>query len=462
MSPVSVNSGGYLVICNPISNEGHLDSWHVMFIDLMVKSGWKVIAVTEDPVGLQKKLHARGLSDADEVIVAGPAVGQRATLLSSGRQLWMRWNAYCDARLFQRQWRSRDKHGALLGQVAAQIADAGVLRVQALIQSLHAAYTAFRRQSRPPQGGQVATHIDPRDFRQRINQLAAQYPGQILGVLNMYVDAYMQDQAHWQQFRLAQDIPWMGLCITPSEEPCEGYYAVPSYRGTCFLDESFYAHYQAVMPHRHFECLPDITETALPEHPSPLALEIKRIASGRKIVFMGGSIGKQKNLACWYKLMAMLDPDQWFFVQIGRINKNNLTVEDEAALDRTLSDPPPNLYIRPEYLSDERFFNEIISISDVVFAVYRDFARSSNMLSKAAYFEKPILVTKGCLMGERVDDYGIGQSVSQDDVQDMFDGLLALEHMPELKNNFRRYRQDFSEAIVQAKLSTFVQACLEP
>ncbi len=456
-----VNRPGYLVLCNPISNEGHLDSWHVMFIDLLVKSGWKVIAATEDPVGLQKKLDARGLSGTDRIIVAGPAAGQRATLLSSGRQRWTRWNAYCDARLFQRQWRGRGAQDGLLRNMAAYITDAAVLRLQTIIQTLHRVYAAVRRQSHTPQDRQVTTHIDPSDFRERIRQLAAQYPGQILGVLNMYVDAYMQDQAHWQQFSLAQDIPWMGLCITPSKEPCEGYYGVPSYRGTCFLDESVCAHYQAVMPQRHFEFLPDITETALPEQPSPLALEITRIAAGRKIVFMGGSIGKQKNLACWYTLMAMLDPAQWFFVQIGRINKNNLTAEDEAALDKTLSEPPPNLYIRPEYLSDERFFNEIISISDVVFAVYRDFARSSNMLSKAAYFEKPILVTKGCLMGERVSFYGIGKAVSQDDVQDMFDGLLALGHIPELKNNFYRYRQDFSEAIVQTKLSTFVQACLE-
>jgi len=109
---------------------------------------------------------------------------------------------------------------------------------------------------------------------------------------------------------------------------------------------------------------------------------------------MGGSIGKQKNLARWYDLIDLCDQSQWFFIQIGRINKNNLTLEDEIALKKVLEHPPENLFIYPDYVKDERVFNEIISISDVIFAVYRDFARSSNMLSKSAYFENQYLLLK--------------------------------------------------------------------
>jgi len=335
-----------------------------------------------------------------------------------------------------------------------------IFLTQSIVIRLHQAYKNITRKAHSVANSQSATHMKPDVFKEQIQQIASHYNGQILAVLNMYIDAYETDMSHWDNFHLSQDIPWMGLCITPSDKPNEGYYELSSYKGTCFLDESIYERYRTLMPHKHFAFLPDITETALPKQSSRLAIDIKRIAKDRKIVFMGGSIGKQKNLAAWYKIISMLDQSKWYFVQIGRINKNNLTVEDEKALNSTISNCPENLYIYPEYLNDERYFNEIISISDIVFAVYRDFFRSSNMISKAAFFEKPILVSKNCLMGDRVNFYSIGKAVSQDNVHEMIKGLYSLQLHPVLKNNFKRYCQDFSTKALQENLSKFVSDCL--
>ena len=127
------------------------------------------------------------------------------------------------------------------------------------------------------------------------------------------------------------------------------------------------------------------------------------------------------------------------------------------ALASIVKQPPENLWIQPEYLADERQFNEIISISSVIFAVYRDFARSSNMLSKAAYFEKPLLVAAGQLMGKRVEHYKIGLAVAQDSASSMYQGLLALDGIENIKDNFGLYRQDFNEAAMQAKLQTILK-----
>ena len=215
------------------------------------------------------------------------------------------------------------------------------------------------------------------------------------------------------------------------------------------------------MSARVFEFLPDITETTLPEQRSTLGNEILKLAMGRKIVFMGGSIGKQKNLARWYDLISMCDQKQWFFVQMGRINKNNLTPEDENSLKKVQENQPENLFIYPEYVNDERVFNEIISISDVIFAVYRDFARSSNMLSKSAYFEKPILVAENCLMGERVSHYKIGLTVDANDAANIYRGLISITEPQNIKRNFTVYRDDFNDLTVQNKLSKFIHASLK-
>jgi hypothetical protein len=206
--------------------------------------------------------------------------------------------------------------------------------------------------------------------------------------------------------------------------------------------------------------LPDITETALPEAASPLAQEILLRAKGRAIVFMGGSIGKQKNLACWNKLIKLADSSKWFFLQAGRLNKNNLTVDDEAALLEIQAKLPENLFVNADYLTDERFFNELIAISNIIFAAYRDFQRSSNMLSKAAEFKKPIIVSDGFLMGECVQRYGIGQVVNQDDVRQMYKALQLCVHSPPTESHYATYRTDFSEGAMQHALDHFMQACL--
>lgn len=433
----------YVVLYNPISNEGHLDSWHVLFIRLLRQAGQAVIALSPDPVSLIQKLQAQGLEQTEALVVLGTAGMLSDTVpvttpLSAARTAWLRWQALNDKALYQRTWYRAP--------------------VKALDRLLNIAHSLYRQARHQRVQAAIATTLDPKQFCDQVNQVLRQYSGQVEAVLNMYVDAYPTDQNTWASFALWQDTPWFGLCISPSPLPTAGYYSVPSYRGTCFLDEAVCATYQQKMPERMFEYLPDIADTSLPEHVSPLAKQILARAANRKIVFMGGSIGKQKNLARWFQLIALANPKDWFFVQIGRLNHNNLLPEDQLALARIVKYPTENLWIQPEYLADERQFNEIIAISSVIFAVYRDFARSSNMLSKAAYFEKPLLVAAGQLMGKRVEHYKIGLAVAQDSASSMYQGLLALDGIENIKDNFGLYRQDFNEAAMQAKLGTILKS----
>jgi hypothetical protein len=403
-----MNKNGYILLYNPISSEGHLDSWHVLFIELLLQCGFGVIAVCNDPEGLRLKLNYKGIHESDHFVVFD-ATDRTTGTQSMLSKLWSKCNALLKRLMFR----------------------------------------------------QRKTSLDPSLFFERVNQLIDRYSGKIRLVFNMYVDAYPSDPQYWKNLNFSNKLPWVGLCITPSANPSEGYYSLDSYKGTCLLDEDVCKTFKHTMPDRIFEFLPDITETSLPEQRSTLANEILALAAGRKIVFMGGSIGKQKNLARWYDLIGMCDQKQWFFVQMGRINKNNLMPEDESSLKKVQESPPENLFIYPEYVNDERFFNEIISISDVIFAVYRDFARSSNMLSKSAYFEKPILVAENCLMGERVSHYKIGLTVDANDVANIYRGLLSLVELEGIKKNFAKYRDDFNEFAVQNKLSEFIHSSLK-
>ena len=450
---------GFIVLDNPISNEGHLDSWHVLFVDLLTRDGWKVIALSADPAGLARKLQTKGLKPGATLIIEGSARPGGHGPAAVARALWSRWGNYLHVRRFG-SGRACVASVGWVERASGKCADAVIVAMGWLADAAHASYQWIRRRTSTPGVAAYETHLDPMGFCRRAQACIERYPRKIVAVFSMYVDAYMPQAASWPEFRLAPGVPWMGLCVTPTGDPrLEGYYQAPTYRGTCFLDEATAHLYRKLLPQRQFAYLPDITETELPDTPEPIALEVRRLAGNRSIVFMGGSIGKQKNLARWWGLISRADPAKWFFVQIGRINRNNLTAEDESALDQMQSGAPRNLFILPEYLPDERAFNAVIAASDVLFAVYLDFARSSNMLSKAATFEKPILVADDHLMGERVRHYRIGLAVPARDSAAIHAGLLALEGITDIGDNFSKYRDDFSQARMQACLSSFLVAC---
>jgi glycosyltransferase involved in cell wall biosynthesis len=209
-----------------------------------------------------------------------------------------------------------------------------------------------------------------------------------------------------------------------------------------------------------------VTDASVPSAQSAFAAEIKQRASGRKIVFLGGTIGSNKNLSQWFRVIAQADPNKWYFVQVGEVHEQNLSTEDLAAYQCAQTSKPENLFIYAEYLPDEQTFNEVIALSDVLFAVYRQFSISSNMLGKAAAFNKPILVADGYLMGDRVQKYQIGLAVPETDSSAMMHALTELvkpeDRSVALPEHFAAYRQDFSYDALKQSLYCFIEQALKP
>jgi hypothetical protein len=229
----------------------------------------------------------------------------------------------------------------------------------------------------------------------------------------------------------------------------------------CLLDPRVVDKYRQLLPEKVFAYLPDITYSDLPDQVSERAINIKTLAAGRRIVFMGGTIGATKNLAKWFELVKRADVTQWFFVQIGEVHAAALNKEDLAAYKQMKSEARKNLYIETGYLPDERAFNEIIAMSDVLFAVYRDFKISSNMLGKAAVYAKPILVADNHLMGERVLHYGLGKTVSQDNVEQMLVALTELVSNAINPAGCAAYTHDFGREALSKQLFSMLHNCYD-
>jgi hypothetical protein len=395
-----------ILLYNPISGHGHLDSWNALFVVLLLEAGWRVNVATPDAAALKTRLQRKNHAHSPNLHV-------------------LDWNAS------RRSFAQR-----IFGRLRRMLSPQSVATTDDI----------------------DPRYLDPLDLGQRLASFKKKSKWRPTIIFNMYMDMYALDKARWTKFESVNPLPWMGIRFVPSETGDEAYYQLPSFAGMCFLNENIQLSYQALMPKKSFSYLPDITEDSLPSQQTELVTHIKAQAQGRHIVFLGGTLGGNKNLARWYELIALADPAVWYFVQIGELFENTLTSEDAEALARITQQCPTNLFIKREYLPDEAAFNEVIFASDVIFAVYRNFTLSSNMLGKAAAFERPILVADGHLMGQRVTQYGIGLVVPDNDVKKMYVSLQQLL-LPatQLTDNFRAYRRDFSVDALGKRLISCLQ-----
>ena len=404
-----------ILVYNPISGHGHLDSWNAMFVGFLLGRGWRVLALTPKPADLQERLSGKAPADLAGLQILPWDIPRR----SVPYRLWQRLVRIASG------WRA----GLRQPSQDANSAD--------------------------PE----ANYLEPVEFAQRIRSGLQHTKWQPEFIFNMYMDLYRTDAKRWAQFQSLNTLPWAGIRFVPAVSPKEAYYAIPSLSGMCFLDETICTDYTQRLCTKRFAYLPDITDTALPDTSCELVREIKQRARGRKIVFMGGAIGGNKNLARWYELIELADPGEWYFLQIGAVNVASLSAQDQRARDKVLRSTPENLFIKEAYLPDEKTFNDVIRASDVVFAVYRNFTISSNMPGKAAAFDTPILVAEDHLMGKRVTQFGIGRTVLQDNVQMMLAGLSDLSEHPVAPEHFQAYRDAFSTQSLQRNFFRFLDQC---
>ena len=215
---------------------------------------------------------------------------------------------------------------------------------------------------------------------------------------------------HARSFRLpGSPIPgWWGL-------PCpEKIFAGQSLRSVAVLDEG------AVEPLRNLTggkpvfVFPDITDAiSAPAGPS-LGAKIKAFAAGRPVVSLSGYLQRTKGIAEFVAAARAPSMLGVVFVLAGSISWHGFSAAEREELQRAI-ESTPNIFTHLMELP-EPAMNSVMESSDVIFAAYRDFPNSSNALTKAAVFERPILVSNGHLMGERVQRFRLGEVVPEGDV----------------------------------------------
>lgn len=441
-----------IVVFNPLSGHGHLDSWNALFVSIFLKAEWNVVAITRNVSGLLDGLGRNGGHNLDLLKTCqypslSPGVLPIAKSLNLFQKLMMKGNLS-----------GLSEEIVNLGSSFNQYPNQLFLRLKILaLCSLHfIKFYIFRNLKN--------WFLNPGSSRDSLQELFA-----VEGILkdaqidpdlifHMYLDVvnFNDDFEPARETKLIQK--WAGIRFAPKKNDWKYYESHPELVGVCFLDSSQSEYFSSKVERIKFSTLPDITDTSLPVTQSNLAKRILAQANGRKILFLGGMIGGQKNIQKWNQLISKADPQKYFFLQVGAIHTQSMNMRDYLSFYRMMFSKSENLMAIPRYLESEADFNELISISNILFAVYRNFDNSSNMLAKAAVFNKPILVSSRYLMGKRVQEYGIGAVSDERDVNQMIKAIECMPSSEDLSKNFERYRNDFSIKTLSESLNKFVEA----
>jgi len=169
--------------------------------------------------------------------------------------------------------------------------------------------------------------------------------------------------------------------------------------------------------------LTDITDESPPDMSFEIAQKIRAKAAGRKIIGLLGSLDKRKGTLTLLEVSQQVS-DRWFFVFAGRLAEPAFTAAELAKIEEIV---------------------KVVQVCDVLYAAYENFPYSSNILTKGAIFQKPVIASKNYCMGERVEKFNLGYGIEGGSVSQCVSILERLHEELSTGNlsiqpNFEGYR----------------------
>lgn len=217
------------------------------------------------------------------------------------------------------------------------------------------------------------------------------------------------------------------------------------------LDEGVFSKIQAIHESVEFVVFPDVSRLIVPDLNNELVKLVLNLAKGRKIVSLLGSLGKRKGVLTFIDAAEKCKNEDLFFVLAGQFHEKDYSNEELQRIENFKKKRPENTFASLEYIECEEVFDALFKISDVIFAVYENFFTSSHMMTKAAIYQKPILVSRDYCMGERVKRYDLGLEVNEGDAKDCLNAINSLLYNNNHQYGFEEYLKKHSvESLVNA------------
>lgn len=209
---------------------------------------------------------------------------------------------------------------------------------------------------------------------------------------------------------------------------------------------------------------PDITDETAPSSPSPLAITLLERAAGRPIIGLAGSLEKRKGLLTLLRAAeaSARAGDALFYAAAGPFAAETFTAEEMAFIEETRERLAASLYldIPGARIPDGAPYNSIFQAFSIAWAAYENFQGSSNTLTKAALFAKPVLASEGECIGQRVREYRLGAAFPESDAAAARAAIHQVLREEAAGNAARRY-EDYRHFHSRPQLDAVFRRLLE-
>ena len=204
--------------------------------------------------------------------------------------------------------------------------------------------------------------------------------------------------------------------------------------------------------------LPETTSVEVSDPPPEIVQNICSKKNGLTVVGLLGVINRRKGIDLLVDVIRNCNTEGFLFVIAGQCGPGDIPAAQRDFLI-TGSANCRNVIFSPDPICSEPEFNAITIACDIIYCAYKGHLHSSNIISKAAAFGKPLLVSDGALMAKRVRDYGLGCVLEKQTAEAC---LAALREMstPEYRQRFLRigklnqYMQDHSFDSLQRAIAS--------
>lgn len=202
-------------------------------------------------------------------------------------------------------------------------------------------------------------------------------------------------------------------------------------KGVAILDEGM-ASRLAVIIGKPVVVFPDLTDERVPKGMSGRALEnrLKRFADGRPIVGLFGHLQKSKGTILLALASRQPKMTEMCFAFGGEVGWSSFSPQEMETFIDVLTNGE-NTWYHLLRIPDGQPINSVLSACDILYAAYLDFPHSSNVMTKAALLKKPLIVSEGYLMAERVRRFRMGEVVPEGNVDALVDAILKITENPE-------------------------------
>jgi glycosyltransferase involved in cell wall biosynthesis len=443
-----------LFLYNPISGQGHLDSYARLYTEACLRLGYRTVLVSAAEAGLsdyvERRLpaeHARHFQwvSFDE---ADRSQSENHRVKHPRKPLWSKVKPISVARALLR-W---------ITTLGLYLLRRGYRHIRPLIPGQGRQWIASLLQSMNPDNGRIPYGLVAARVCEA-SRLTGLTPSL---VFILYLDLMSHRVSDIRAMDTSIGCGWAGILFHPSRvkddaQPSERLFNSRRLQGLLFLNPYSVDLYHQSHPDLFFTRAPDVAITDCNVTSSQLAQTMVARAAGRKIVLMIGAISAFKGLMDFIALTHSADPGQFFFAIIGCVHWSTLGMDEQRIRD-FYSSHPENVFTHDAYLENEDVYNSFISCSNVIYAVYKGAMGSSNTLTKAAFFGRPVLVAQDSYLGELVLGSGTGAVVEADNTHATCQALNDVLGHSIPQENYLAYYQLNSLPALQAALGKALHA----